>query len=481
MSYLCFVINDDGQPLMPIINPKNVRKLLKNKRAKVYKKDPFTIRLLFHSNSAIQPIEICIDAGYKYIGFSIKSEKHEYWSAEYTLLSGEKEALESRRKYRRTRRGRLRYRRCKFPSKSQNKRLTKQQTGWISPSLKNKADRHVDLVKKYSEVCPIASVTIEIGQFDTSAISDYIEEGKSLKGIDYQQGFTYGYASLREAVFYRDDYECQVCHKGIKDGAILRIHHIGYRVGDRSNRPGNLLTVCTDCHTHKNHQKGGKLWDIKPSKSLKEPAYMNGVKNYICSEIKKLGIPVYKTYGAHTKMIRHQFHLPKSHANDAYCIGSFYPSHRAHTKYFEKRRRNFRILSRFIDAQYKDVRNGVIRSGSELSCGRTNRSIPRNNPNNLRIYRGQKTRSGRVNIRQRRYPANPGDIYRCGRMVFKVVGTDAGIHKNKNGQRVYKPSGRRLVYRDSVNGKQRKILESKCTLVKGARGWIPKDKKQYIK
>ena len=77
-------------------------------------------------------------------------------------------------------------------------------------------------------MCPISFVTLEMGSFDTHAIREYEETGTTLSGTDYQHGDQYGFASLREAVFYRDNYTCQCCGKTIKDGAIFNVHHIGF-------------------------------------------------------------------------------------------------------------------------------------------------------------------------------------------------------------------------------------------------------------
>ena len=44
---------------------------------------------------------------------------------------------------------------------------------------------------------------------------------------------------------------------------ILNTHHIVYRsVMEDRDRADNLITVCTDCHTHENHQKGSNLLEV---------------------------------------------------------------------------------------------------------------------------------------------------------------------------------------------------------------------------
>ena len=189
------------------------------------------------------------------------------------------------------------------------------------------------------------------------------------------------------------------------------MHHFGYWKGDRSDRMGNLGSLCLRCHSHANHKKSGKLWGLKPEfKSLKTAAFMNTVKWYIYEQVKELGVTVHMTYGVSTKRVRIDRNIEKSHANDAYAIEDFYPKHRAHTENFIKRRRNNRILEKFYDAKYIDVRDNSIKKGAELSCRRKKRSMPRNNPDNLRIYRGEKISKGRRNIRKQRYQIQPGTI-----------------------------------------------------------------------
>lgn len=262
-------------------------------------------------------------------------------------------------------------------------------------------------------MCPIASVTLEVGSFDTHAIREYEETGTIISCVDYQRGDQYGFASLREAVFYRDDYTCQCCGKTIKDGAIFNVHHIGFWKGDRTNRMSNLMTVCTKCHTSKNHQPGGKLYGLNPKASnLSNSAFMNTVRYALVNDFKEdfPNIKISTTYGAETKLKRKELCLSKTHANDAYSMGEFHPKHRAKEECFIKCRRNNRVLSKFYDAKYIDVRDGQKKSGKDLSCNRTNRRELRNSNKSERIYRGQKISKGRISIRKKHYSIRPGDL-----------------------------------------------------------------------
>ena len=112
MSQCICVISKDGERLMPTLRPGRVRHLLHDGKAKIVKHKPFTIQLLYESDTYTQPIEICEDVGYNYIGISIKSKAHEYVSAQYDTLKDEIEKHDDARKYRRNRRNRLRY--CQY-------------------------------------------------------------------------------------------------------------------------------------------------------------------------------------------------------------------------------------------------------------------------------------------------------------------------------------------------------------------------------
>ena len=412
-----FVIACDGTRLMPTSRYR-ARKLLNAGKAVIYKHQPFTIKLTYASEKNVQPIELCMDTGSEHIGISVKSESHEYVHAQYDNLSDEKKKHQARLMYRRTRRNRLRYRKPRF----NNRKILE---GWLAPTVLHKKDNHAGLFKMYADVCPITSAALEVGQFDTAALQA-AEEGRTLSGVDYQRGPRYQLANLREAVFVRDQWTCQICKKSISDGVILHAHHIIPRSAGGTNRLNNLLTVCHKCHTPKNHKPGGKLYGLKPmTGTFKDATFMNIVRWYIVNEIKTLypDIVIHHTYGSYTKAARRDLgQLPKTHANDAYAMGEFHPRHRHRETHYQKRRRNNRVLSLFYDAKYTDIRDGSKKSGSHLSSNRTNRRIPRNNPQNERIFRGHKISKGRVSVRKVHYILRPGDIVKFQREHISIAG-----------------------------------------------------------
>ena len=149
------------------------------------------------------------------------------------------------------------------------------------------------------------------------------------------------------------------------------------------------------------------------------------------------------TYGAVTKEKRKELDIKKTHSNDAYCIGEYHPKHRADFEHLQKQRRNNRILRKFYDAKYIDVRDGSTKSGVQLSCGRTNRSVSRHSELNECIYRGKKAKKGSYSIRKTHYSYRPGDtvwtkkygrrevkgVMNCGATVLLANGKSAQTGK----------------------------------------------------
>ena len=448
------VISATGEKLMPTSNYR-ARKLLKSGRAAVCTRGPiFTIALPGRSSGSTQPVELKCDSGYRHVGVSIASETREYVNEQRDLLPDETKYHNNAREYRRTRRGRLRHRKPRFD----NRRGLIAKEGF-APSIRHKRDAHIDLIAGYAKAIPITKVIVECGQFDTQVLKA-AEAGLPVpEGEDYQHGEQYGYDTLREAVFARDGYKCIVCGHSALKGTILRIHHLGYRIGDRSNRMSNLGSVCTLCHTAKNHQPGGKLYSLKPKlNTFRGASFMTSVRYDMIRRLKELlpDIEIRTTYGAATKAARKAIGIKKTHANDAYCMGTFHPKHRTDFARFIKKRRNNRILERFYDAKYIDRRDHSEKSGSQLSCGRTNRSESRHGPKDERIYRCSKVSSGKRTIRRQRYAIRPGD-----EIIIRGIGKAiaASCKKKANGS----------IYVKLASGKETSLVS--VTLLRHTGGW----------
>lgn len=450
-----FVISNSGERLMPTSKLGKVRHLLKAGKAKIVKHNPFTIQLLYNTPSYTQPIELCIDTGYQHIGVSMKSEKHEYVSEQYDLLPDEKLRHDDARKYRRTRRNRLRYRKPRF----ENRKKTKP-NGWFAPSIKHKEELHVQIVEKYNSVAPLTVIYSEMGEFDTQVISA-IAKGLPLPvGKDYQYGEQYGIESVRLAVFARDNYQCQCC-KSKGDGVILHAHHwdIG---GHHGNAVSDMVAICSKCHTAANHAPGGKLRKLQDDYKSKRKkfhmegaAFMNSVRHHMVETFEKIvSCPIEVTYGAATKVSRKLLGIEKTHANDAYSMGTFFPNDREETVLWKKRRRNNRILSSFVDAVYIDIRDGSKKKGAQLGSERTNRREPYVSEKSLRKYRGEKVRKGLVRTRKFRSQIQLGYYVMYNGKKYMARGTFNG------GKYVY------------LSGMPKYYKRDECKIIKYAGGWL---------
>ena len=120
---LVYVLNKNGEALMPC-KPRKARLLLKEGKAKVVNRTPFTIQLLYGSSGYKQPVNLDVDAGSKYIGLSATTSKKELFKATVELRQDISKLLEARKNQRRSRRSRkLRYRPKRFNNRGKKVNL----------------------------------------------------------------------------------------------------------------------------------------------------------------------------------------------------------------------------------------------------------------------------------------------------------------------------------------------------------------------
>ncbi|MCH4170837.1 MAG: RNA-guided endonuclease IscB [Lactobacillus sp.] len=308
MQNRVFVINRQGEPLMPCKQQK-CRKLLQAGRAKVIKKEPFTIQLLFGSTGYKQPVSIGVDSGQHHIGLAVTSQDKVLFQGEVSLRQDVKKLLDTRRSYRRGRRNRnTKYRQPRFLNRARS-------AGWLPPSVASKVQHNINWIRRFQAVLPKTELHIEVGKFDMAKM---VQPG--ITGLGYQQGDLYGYETAKQYVLDRDNYTCQICHGKSKDPK-LKIHHIIYRSNGGTNQVSNLLTVCATCHFLANHQPGGKLYDLQAKKfqshcSLKGATFMNILRRRLFTAFPEASFQ----YGAQTTLDRAKLDLKKSHYNDAVTI-----------------------------------------------------------------------------------------------------------------------------------------------------------------
>ncbi len=301
---LVYVISKHGKPLMPC-KPQKARRLLKEQKAKVVKRTPFTIQLLYGSSGYKQDVILGVDAGSKTIGVSASTENKEVFSAEVELRTDIVDLLSTRRTLRRSRRNRkTRYRQSRFLNR-------RKPEGWVAPSVQNKIDTHIKVVKLVHAILPITRVVVEVAQFDVQKIKN-----PDILGEDYQQGEQLGFYNVREYVLFRDKHTCQHCNGKSRD-PILNVHHIESRKTG-GNSPDNLITLCETCH--KRYHEGEIRLKVKRSSSFRDAAFMGIMRWAFYNKLKELYSNVHLTFGYITKNVRIKHNLEKSHRIDARCI-----------------------------------------------------------------------------------------------------------------------------------------------------------------
>lgn len=306
---MVYMINQNGQPLMPTKRHGKVRRLLKSGKAKVIRRCPFTIQLLYATANITQDITLGVDAGSKHIGLSATTKNKVLFESDIELRTDVVNNLSTRREYRRSRRNRkTRYRKPRF-----NNRIASKRPGWVVPSIKQKIQSHFTVIEKMYKILPISKIIVEIASFDIQKIKN-----PNIQGTEYQQGDQLNFWNIREYVLFRDNHTCQCC-KGKSKDKILNIHHIESRKTG-GNAPNNLITLCETCHTgyHKGIVQLPKT--IKRGMSFKDAAFMGIMRWTFYNKLKEIYPNVSLTYGYITKNARINAKLPKEHYIDARCI-----------------------------------------------------------------------------------------------------------------------------------------------------------------
>lgn len=302
---MIYIKSKEGRALMPTERCGKIGYLLRHRKAHVVSRVPFVVQLDYDSTTYTQDVSLGIDAGSKHIGVSASSEKKEMLAAQVELRSDIVNLLSTRRELRQTRRNRkTRYRKARFDNR-------KKKDGWLAPSVEQKIESHLKVIRLVHKILPITKTTIEVAQFDAQKIKT-----PDINGDDYQQGEQMGFWNVREYVLARDGHRCVHC-KGKSKDPILNVHHLESRKTG-GNSPSNLVILCETCH--KAYHRGEFDLKIKRGSSLRDAAVMNIMRWAVYERAKKEFGNVHLTYGYITKHTRIENGIAKTHAADAFCI-----------------------------------------------------------------------------------------------------------------------------------------------------------------
>ena len=309
---LVYVLKQNGQPFMPTERFGKVRRLLKEGKANVVRREPFTIRLLYEPETdVVQECYCGVDTGSRHIGVAVVGNDRVLYQSQTELRSDIKKKMETRKVRRRNRRSRkTRYRKCRFLNMRNSTKKNR-----LPPSVKHKVRAHIDEIEFCKKILPISDLILEISQFDTTLMKNPSLMNEIVKKWGYQQGFNYGYSCRREAILHRDGYTCQCCGK---KNCRLEVHHIKFRSNGGTDDEENLITLCAECH--KGIHAGTVVLNKKPkkSKNLKHATHMSIIRNQL---LRKYPDAI-ETLGFVTSENRNHLKLPKDHYIDACIIAS---------------------------------------------------------------------------------------------------------------------------------------------------------------
>lgn len=309
---LVYVLKQNGQPFMPTARFGKIRRLLKAKKAKVVRREPFTIKLLYEPKTdVVQECYCGVDTGSKHIGVAVVSNDKVLYQSQTELRTDIKRKMDARRQARRFRRFRkTRYRKPRFLNRGNSTKSDR-----LPPSVKHKVQAHIDEIEFCKKILPVSDLIVEVSQFDTALMKDPSLISEKIKHWGYQQGFNYGYSSRREAILHRDNYTCQCCGK---KNCRLEVHHIKFKRDGGTDDEENLLTLCEDCH--KGVHAGTVVLNKKPkkSKNLKHATHMSITRSYL---LKRYPDAI-ETFGFVTAENRNHLNLEKDHYIDACVIAS---------------------------------------------------------------------------------------------------------------------------------------------------------------
>jgi len=300
---LVYVINKNGNPLMPC-KPAKARKLLRDKKAKVVNRCPFTIQLQWDCEENIQEVTIGIDKGSGISGFSCVANEQILMSGEIHHRTDIKDKMDARRGNRKNRRARKWYRPERFLNRASSKR-----SGRLPPSIKSNVEEVIRVVRQIP--LPIIKIVIEDVQVDIARLNN-----PDLQGKEYQQSSRLS-ENLRIATLMRDDYQCTQCNKKSN----LDAHHIIWKEHGGKDTIENLITLCKQCHK-KVHQGKLKL-NVEGVSGFKDKIAQRTMqgKAYLYEKLSQQA-PLSKVFGYQTSSYRKSLSLPKEHDIDALCVAT---------------------------------------------------------------------------------------------------------------------------------------------------------------
>lgn len=323
---MVYVLSKNGKPLMPTNRHGKVKHLLKDKKAKVISREPFTIQLLYDSDTYTQNLTLGVDTGSATIGTAVSNDiGNILYVSEVEIRNNITKKMKRRSEFRRLRRNRkTRYRKPRFLNRKNSKKSDR-----FSPTMISKINSHKKEIEFIKSILPITTLVLETGKFDPHLM----QNPNMNRHWGYQKGPNYGYENLRVMILDRDNYTCQCC-KGKHRDSRLEVHHIIFRRNGGADVAENLITLCHTCHVdlHDEHIKLNLKGKSKGT--LKHATQMNSIRAQLLKHYSK----AIETFGFVTKANRQKLNLPKEHYMDAVVIATsgIRPNFKTNNIYYKK-------------------------------------------------------------------------------------------------------------------------------------------------
>ena len=187
---MVYVLNKDGQPLMPTNRHGKVKHLLKTGKAKVVRKCPFTIKLLYDSTNHTQNLTLGVDTGSGTLGTAVSDDNGNIIYISKVIVRNDiTDKMKQRSGYRRNRRNRkTRYRKARFLNRKNSIK-----TDRFSPTMISKFHSHTKEIEYIKSILPITQLVLETAQFDTHLMKNSLLALDTVKHWGYQKGINYGF------------------------------------------------------------------------------------------------------------------------------------------------------------------------------------------------------------------------------------------------------------------------------------------------
>lgn len=311
---MVYVIGQDGQPLMPTNRHGKIKHLIKSGKAKVVRRCPFTIKLLYRSTNYTQNLTLGVDTGSGTIGTAVTKDNGDVvYMSKVIVRNDITDKMIQRARYRRNRRNRkTRYRKPRFLNRKNSIKQNR-----FSPTMVSKFHSHIKEIEYIKSILPITTLVLETGQFDTHLMKNPSLANEKVKHWGYQKGTNYGFKNTNAMVLNRDGYKCQYCKGKHKDGK-LEVHHIIFRSQGGSDEAENLITLCHTCHKALHDGKIKPNFKGKKKGQLKYATQMNSIR----CQLLKCYQDAIETFGMVTKANRLSLGIEKDHHLDACVIAS---------------------------------------------------------------------------------------------------------------------------------------------------------------